>query len=255
MATSANYARLGFFMVLAGALIVGAVMWFGGADANRHEFLVETYFVDPVSGLDVGSAVNFRGVKVGAVKRISFIAAEYPKAAPEDRQTIWVLLALDRRLIGLSDGNVEGHVNEMLAKGIHATVSASGVTGLSRIEMNYPKTKIQDKKISWKPKNVCVPPAPSILQSAADSAQRILGQIDRMDLVDAWTNLIYTIKSAGATIEGAGGMLDAQRGNVNEILSNLREASASLRVFADEVRSNPALLLRDRSPEPLDETR
>ena len=255
MATNANYARLGLFVVLASALIVGAVMWFGGAGAHKHEFLVETYFVDPVSGLDVGSAVNFRGVKVGAVKRISFIAAEYPKAAPEDRQTIWVLMALDRRLIGLSDGNVEGHVNEMLAKGIHATVSASGVTGLSRIEMNYPKTKIQDKKISWRPKNVCVPPAPSILQSAADSAQRILGQIDRMDLVDAWTNLIFTIKSAGATIEGAGGMLDAQRGNVNEILSNLREASASLRVFADEVRSNPALLLRDRSPEPLDETR
>ena len=133
MATNANYARLGLFVVLASALIVGVVMWFGGADAHNHEFLVETYFVDPVSGLDVGSAVNFRGVKVGAVKRISFIAAEYPKAAPEDRQTIWVLLALDRRLIGLSDGNVEGHVNEMLAKGIHATVSASGVTGLSRI--------------------------------------------------------------------------------------------------------------------------
>ena len=255
MATSANYTRLGLFIVAASVLIVGAVIWFGGVRGNKHEIEIETYFVDPVSGLDVGSAVNFRGVKIGSVKQISFIGAQYADAAPEDRQTIWVRLALDERLIAMKDGDAKEHIKDLLDKGIHATVSASGVTGLSRIEMNFPKAKIVDKKISWKPRAITVPPAPSILQSAADSVQRILSQIDRMDLVDAWTNLIVTVRNAGAAFDNAGGLLDAQRGNVDEILSNLRDASSALRAFADEVRSNPSLLLRDRSPEPLDETR
>lgn len=251
----ANYAKLGFFIIVCAALIVGALVWFGGAGGNKHEYLIETYFSDPVSGLDVGSAVNFRGVRVGSVKRISFIGAIYPAAAHEDYPTIWVQLAIDSRLFGFADHDrVEDIFRDMIAKGIHATVSASGVTGLSRIEMNYPKTEIEDKKISWQPHSICVPPAPSILQSAADSAQRILNQIDRMDLVEAWTNFLYTIKSAGNALDHASALLDSQRGNITDTLDNLRDASASFRSFAETIRGNPSLLLRDQSPKPLDET-
>ena len=254
--TEANYAKLGFFIVVCAALIVGALVWFGGVGANKHEYLIETYFSDPVSGLDIGSSVNFRGVKVGSVKRISFIAAQYPDAAPEDRQTIWVQLAIDCRLLGTDDhDHIKELFTEMLAKGIHATVSASGVTGLSHIEMNYPKSAIADKKISWHPRYICVPPAPSILQSAADSAQRILNQIDRMDLVEAWTNLIATIKSAELALDHASSLLDSQRGNFDDTMSNLRDASSSIRSFADTIRDNPSILLRDQAPKPLDETR
>ena len=255
MATSANYARLGFFIVLASALVVGAIVWFGGMGGKQYEYLVETYFSDPVSGLDIGSAVNFRGVKVGAVKRISFIAAEYPEAAPEDRQTIWVQLALDRRLIGMRSESDDSLIRELVAKGVHATVSASGVTGLSHIEVNFPKSKIKDMRISWTPRSICIPPAPSILQNVADSAQHILDQLNRMDLVDAWTNLISTIRNADAAFNNASALLDSQRGNMSEIVDNLRDATQSFRVFADEIRVNPGALLRDRPREPLDETR
>ncbi len=255
MATSPNYARLGFFIVIAGALIVCSLVWFGGMGGNKHEFLAETYFENPVSGLDVGSTVNFRGVKLGSVKRISFIGAEYPHANAEDQQIIWVQLAFDERLLGMRGEDAEDHLRDMVSRGIHATVSASGVTGLSHIEINFPKMNIKDRKISWKPRSTCIPPAPSILQSAADSAQRILGQIDRMNLLDAWTNLVTTIKNANSAMENADGLLSAERGNINEIIENLREASVSLRVFANEIRENPAALLRDNPPEPLDETR
>ena len=252
----ANYTKLGFFIVACTALIIGALVWFGGMGGNKHEYLIETYFSDPVSGLDVGSAVNFRGVKVGSVKRISFIGAQYNDAAPEDRQTIWVQLAIDCRLFGREDlSRIEDLFREMLAKGIHATVSASGVTGLSHIEMNYPKSEIIDKKISWRPRSICVPPAPSILQSVADSAQRILNQIDQMDLVEAWTNFLSTVKSAGGALDHASALIDSQRGNIDDTMGSLRDAASSIRSFADTIRENPSLLLRDQAPKPLDETR
>jgi hypothetical protein len=42
---------------------------------------------------------------------------------------------------------------------------------------------------------------------------------------------------------------------VGEIMDNVREASIGLRAFTDEIRANPASLIRSSSPERLDETR
>lgn len=251
----ANYARIGFFIIVGIALILGTLVWLGGFGANKNEFLVETYFPNDVSGLDVGSSVNFRGVRVGSVKRISFIGAEYDVTVPEDGRKIYVLLALDQRLFRLNHaGSPEKMLASFVSKGLHATVSASGVTGLSHIELNFPKGRVPDERVSWKTRRVTIPPAPSILQSAADSATQILDQINRMDLLAAWTNAVSTLENANAAINSLSTLLESNGGNINEILDNLREASSSLRDFAIEVKSNPSILLRSNDPDRLPET-
>ena len=83
-----SYAKIGFFIVAGVALIAATVVYIGGMRAAQHEFPAETFFDDSVSGLDVGSTVDLRGVRVGTVKRISFIGAEYADARPEDRRKI-----------------------------------------------------------------------------------------------------------------------------------------------------------------------
>jgi len=252
----ANYARIGFFIVLTATLGVGVLMYLGGIGGNKYEYLCETYFSYPVSGLEVGSAVNFRGVKVGSVKRISFIANEYEDHADADAQTIWIQVSLDRRLMGVSDlDTVRENVERMIAKGLHARVSASGVTGLSKIEVDYPRSKIVDKPISWKPRTPCVPPAPSILQSASDSAQQILDQINRMDLVNFWTNAVSCLSSASDLLGNSSALVGSQQGAISEIISNLRDASVNLRDFSQQIRDNPGSLLRNHEPEPLPETK
>ena len=251
----ANYARIGSFIIVGIALIVATLVWLGGINGKDSEFLAETFFPNDVSGLDVGSAVNFRGVRMGAVKRISFVGAEYDVTAPEDGRKIYVLLALDRRLFRLNHVDEPETMLEMfVSKGLHATVSASGVTGLSHIELNFPKGNVPDERYSWKPRRITIPPAPSILQSAADSATQILDQINRMDLLAAWSNAVSTLESANSTITSFGTVLDSNSGNISDILDNLREASSSLRDFANDIRSNPSLLLRSNDPDRLPET-
>ena len=254
----ANFAKIGVFILAGLALIAGTLVYFGGAGGDKREYLVETYFPNDVSGLDVGSAVNFRGVRVGSVRRISFIGAEYDEIGnPHDRRQIYVELALDRRLFRFG-GNAE-HVNEALARlverGLHATVSSSGVTGLSKIELNFPTIQREDEKISWRPRYIVIPPAPAFLQSAADSVTQILDQLNRMDFVTAWSNVVQVTGSANVLLQDAATLVDAQKGNAGEIMDNLREASIALRAFADEIRANPAALLRSSTPDRLDETR
>lgn len=251
----ANYARIGGFIIVGIALIVATLVWFGGVSGKDSEFLVETYFPNDVTGLDVGSTVNFRGVRMGSVKRISFVGAVYDVTAPEDGRKIYVLLALDRRLFRVNHVEApEKMLESMVSKGLHATVSASGVTGLSHIELNFPKGKMPTENMSWKPRRITIPPAPSILQSAADSATQILDQINRMDLLEAWSNAVLTLESANTTIGSFGTLLESNSGNITEILDNLREASSSLRDFANEIKSNPSALLRSSDPDRLPET-
>lgn len=253
-----NYAKIGFFILSGIALAVGTLVYLGGFGAEKHEFIAETHFSYPVSGLDVGSAVNFRGVRVGSVRRISFVGAEYDEIAnPLDRRQIYVELALDKRLFRMS--NKEERVREVLERlverGLHATVSSSGVTGLSRIELNFPTIPREDEKISWRPQYVVIPPAPSILQSAADSATQILDQLNKMDFVGAWSNVVEVTAAANVLLRDASTLVQSQKGNVGEILDSFREAASGLRAFADEIRSNPSALLRSSTPERLDETK
>lgn len=255
----ANYTRIGFFIIVGVALILGTIVWLGGWGRNDNEMLAETYFPNDVSGLDVGSTVNLRGVRVGSVKRISFVGAEYDVSAPEDGRKIFVLMSLDKRLFRLHPDPSAEEPKQMLQRlvsmGLHATVSASGVTGLSRIELNFPKGKVTDERPTWKSHNTLIPSAPSILQSVAESATQILDQINRMDLFAAWTNAVSTIESANGTIGTVGTLLESNGGNIGEILDNLREASSSIRDFANDLKANPSILLRSSDPERLPETR
>ena len=253
-----NYAKIGFFILAGIACVVGTLVYLGGFGAERHEFIAETHFAYPVSGLDVGSAVNYRGVHVGTVRRISFIGAEYDEVLnPRDSQQIYVELALDERLFrfGGKNEDMDTTLRHLVEQGLRATVSSSGVTGLSKIELNFPKIPREAEKVSWSPNHVVIPPAPAFLQSAADSVTQVLDQLNRMDFVTAWSNVVEVTGTANILLQDVTTLLEAQRGNVDDILGNVREASVGLRAFTDEIRSNPSLLLRSNTPERIDETR
>lgn len=253
----ANFAKVGLFILAGVLLIAGTLVYIGTSRGEKNEFLVETYFKNDVSGLDVGSAVNFRGVRIGAVKEISFVGSEYENVPPHQARNIYVLLALDSRRcrIGKRNEDPMAAMRRMLDNGLHSTVSASGITGLSRIELNFPKTAVLDEKVSWEARHMVIPPAPSIFESAADSATRVMQQLDKMDFVGAWSNIVRLTGSAAGLCEDLGEIVETERGRIGTIIESMDGAASSLRTFSDEIRDNPSLLLRSRDAEPLDETR
>ena len=250
----ANYGRIGFTLLMGIALIVGVFVYFGGVGTNKEMVPAETFFHNPVTGLAPGADVCFRGVKVGSVKRMSFIGNEYPNS--RYKQAIWVELAFDSVLIG--GGSDKHHpvdeLRRIVEKGLHATVSASLLTGIAHIELDFPKSEVQEAPCDWRPRTICIPPAPTLLQSASDTIPKVLNKLDKMDLVGSWSNVMATVEAAHTLMGTAGALVESQQGNIGEILSNMRDASASLRDLANQLRDNPSLLLRAQDPQPLAET-
>ena len=256
MNNEANFAKIGVFIIAGILLIFGTLVYLGGMRGRKNEFFVETYFQNSVSGLDVGSAVNYRGVKLGSVKKISFIGAEYGDVPPKDGRKIYVLMAIDANLCRRSsDEDPTKAMKRMIDNGLRATVSASGITGLSHIEMNFPKTEVADERISWSPRHMLIHPVPSMLDSMADGLTKVLEALNKMDLAVAWSNVLMVTDGVSGMCENMNTLVESERGRISSILENLDGASSSLRMLAERISENPSLLIRSRDTEPLPETR
>ena len=250
MSSHANYAKIGFTVVIGIVAIVAVLIYLGGAGHSDITY-AETYYDTSVSGLSVGSAVNFRGVKIGEVKEISFVGAVYDGVPWSDAQRIYILMAFPRRKIGPS---APDRANEFVAKGLRATVTASGVTGLSRIELDLQRNRPPAPKVAWTPRHTYIPSYPSLLDNFSDSATKVMNEINRMDIASAWSNVSAAVDSAAHAAEGIRTMIDAARSGVDSIVGNVTEAAESLREVTMELKRNPSLLIREREAAPLEET-
>ena len=82
-----------------------------------------------------------------------------------------------------------------------------------------------------------------------------LNQLNKMDFVSVWSNVVRLAGSAADVCESANDLLDSQKGRINDTLQNFDSAVSSLRTFAETISENPSLLLRPRDAEPLPETK
>ena len=83
----------------------------------------------------------------------------------------------------------------------------------------------------------------------------MLDQLNRMDFVTAWSNVVEMTGSANVLLQETASLIQDQKGKVDETMENVLNASRGLRDFTDKIQANPASLLRSSEPERLDETR
>jgi phospholipid/cholesterol/gamma-HCH transport system substrate-binding protein len=71
METRAHYILVGLFTLLAGAGVLVFALWLTNASVDRDMNEFQVIFREPVSGLSVGSAVQYSGIRVGEVEELS----------------------------------------------------------------------------------------------------------------------------------------------------------------------------------------
>ena len=255
----ASYTRIGLTVVIGVASVVGALIYLGGMRGRGNEVLVETYYDKPVSGLSVGSVVNFRGVKVGEVREISFVGNKYDVEGTVNSR-IYILMALDGYLLD-KDGVDDEEFRQLAQSAVdgmqlRVSVVSSGITGLSRIEIDDVRQEGLDPvpPIAWTPRHAYIPTKISLFDNFSVAATKVMNQINRMDLGTAWSNLNSAVESLARAAEGAKNMLEARQGDIDRMLDDLSATSAAVRDLAGELRRNPSLLIRERRPTRLEET-
>lgn len=174
---------VGAFVIGAFALLFIALMSFGGVSffSKPPRFLV--LFDESIHGLDLGSPVKLRGVRVGRVvdlnirynqetsRSVVAVVCEFSKDAMTDAAGTGINIAGREELQALVD------------RGLRAQLGVLGLaTGLLYVELDMlnPKDFPADKNAT-DPRFVVVPAVPSAISAFQASLSEILSKIKRID--------------------------------------------------------------------------
>ena len=206
MSTKPSYFKIGLFVIVAGVLVLAAIVVFGSGAFAQEKIYFETYFDESVSGLSVGSPVELRGVRIGQVDKIAFILDEYNLAADDPEmsryeQYVMVLCSVNRQnLPDISDAQKMARLEQMVDRGLRVRLTSNILTGQAYLQADYvdpERFKVLD--IAWKPRNIYVSSAPGEFATLKDSVDKVLFRLQELDidkLVAAVENVLASLNTA-----------------------------------------------------------
>ncbi len=205
-----NYFKVGVFLVLATALIVAAVVILGaGTFAPKGKYF-ETYFDQSVGGLSPGAPVELQGVKVGQVRNIGFVSEVYhipPDLAARlgEQRLVRVVFAVDPRFTReLGAGEQQARRRQELRSGLRLRLESNLLTGQSSLQGTYvDPNRFPIPQWPWEPEFPFVPSVPGEFATLKESLDRILTELDQLDIQKLFNHVDDLILTADRAIADA----------------------------------------------------
>ena len=202
METRANYVLIGAFTIAVVVFGLLFSLWAAKYSSDRSWQEYKVIFNEPVTGLTEGSSVQYNGIAVGTVQRLTL--------SPQDPRRVEALLKIG--------ADVPVKVDTK------AKLSQLGITGSPFIQLtggspNAPRLLPQD--------NDDIPviqTEPSALQNIADTANRLVQRLDKVLSEENVSHINQTLANLDKVSSAIGG----QKEDVRALVINLRQASEQL---------------------------
>ena len=193
MSEKANYFKIGLFFVISVILIVTAVIVWGAGLFTKDKVYFETYFDSPVTGLNVGSSVELRGVKIGQVESIDFASAVYdistdPATVSRYERYVRVLCSISaegtkERAGDITDEQREARTRNLIYQGLRLRLASNILTGQAYLEGVFvDPNRFPALGITWTPHYMYIPSAPGQFSTMKDSVDKILAKLEGVDV-------------------------------------------------------------------------
>ena len=189
MDTKINFFKIGVFIIISTILLLSAIFWLGKYGFEKKKFdEYSVYFKESVSGLNVGSAIKYKGFEVGNVNEI--------KINPDNSEEIQIDIMI-KKGTPIKEDN-------------YAILGNLGITGLKYIEL---KGGSQNSPILEENKNgiKIIQSRTSDLTSFFDSTQditqeftKVLSQIKKVlndNNIDKFSSILTKSESSASNME------------------------------------------------------
>ena len=202
METRANYVLIGAFTLLTAIGLLMFGLWAAKFSSERSWQQYQIVFDEAVTGLSVGSPVQFNGILVGSIQQLSL--------DPNDPRRVIAIIRADARAPVKTD--------------TRARMAITSVTGPSVIQLTggtpgAPLLLDVDKR---NPPVILT--SPSALQNIADTANRL---VERLDVVLSDANVDH-ISATLENLDRISAALAAQDQGMEALLVSARDAARSL---------------------------
>ncbi len=191
------YLRVGVLVAIGLALAVGFILFLTANRLSRAATVYETYIQESVQGLEVGSAVRYRGVAIGRVTEIGLVSSEYRRprgdAFVSAFRLVLVRFSVEERRIGEVPS-----VDDAIRLGLRVRLAAQGITGVSYLELDFvDPERFPVRDLPWDPRFPFIPAIPSTVaqvQSAAEDLLQRLGEVDLAGLLGNLNGLVSELR-------------------------------------------------------------
>jgi ABC-type transporter Mla subunit MlaD len=206
--------KLGLFTIVALVALVAIAIVLGARGLRSQTVRYHTYFDESAQGLDVGSPVKYRGVRIGSVAKISI--------AP-DLRWVDVELAIDN----------DAAKRLQLAQpppALRTQLALQGITGVKFIDMDFvdpAMTPLPD--LGFPPAHNYIPSRPSLFKGLEGRIGGVTRELP--DLIDSTK---HTLDKVGQVIDEARDEHLAARAGA--VIDNLQTASNELERWTRELR-------------------
>ena len=230
MAKRTNPRLIGAFVVGAMALTIVGILAFGGGQyfAKRYEAVM--FFQGSLSGLAVGSPVEFRGVKVGSVTSISI---QYDVARQDVKIPVYV--EIFPKAFQIVGGHHDvGNIENLVQRGLRAHLQLQSlVTGQSFIEFEFrPETPI--RLVGAETGMPELPTVPSSLDAIQSDIVSVLGKIAKLPLDEIAERLLKVLDHSDHFVA----TLDAQIAPLSTSLMQVADEASKTLVDARRLVNN-----------------
>ncbi|MBC8382554.1 MAG: MCE family protein [Candidatus Cloacimonetes bacterium] len=209
MVSKSQKIRLGVFIIVALVLLfimVGIIV--GTKLFDKKDFYFIEYKDQSVSGLNIGSAVQYHGIRVGRIEELSI--------DKEDVTTVIVEISVKEGTPIKTD--------------VKAVMAAVGITGLKQIELIGGDPRNENLKPSS-----YIQPGESTLDVITDKAEDIANKIDEIlrniaNILDERTqkNIQEVVDNTNSSLKNINLILDDNRESLNESIENIARISSEL---------------------------
>jgi phospholipid/cholesterol/gamma-HCH transport system substrate-binding protein len=276
MSARTNHIKIGMFVLAALFLLIAGLLAFGARSYLSPKAKFETAIPGEVSGLSVGSAVQFRGVPLGTVTRITFSWTVYPKS-----KSGYIVVEFEAAadVVPLPPGTDRTTaIKDAVSRGLRAMVKGQGITGTSILALEDLDPKDNPPPVlDYTPRYTYIPSAPAQFTRMLDAVEKSLNnlekldfgsigrsvtnalsavtqlsaKIDKLDFQSVATNassLLVDLKATSVKLQDAvvqvqetikGMKLDAVSQNANDLVTGLRDTNAKVQALLDRVTAAP----------------
>jgi ABC-type transporter Mla subunit MlaD len=210
MSKQPNYFWIGLFVLGVLGLIIGGIVMVSADSMGVDAILMETYLDESVMGLSVGSELSHRGVPIGRIERITFVATVYEMAVgSRDLERfgryVLVVVAVDpKRVPTLGDDPEKFRLmmEEQVRQGLRLKLSYQGITGLAVLETDYVTVdRTTDLEINWEPKNIYIPSTPSLITSFTQAVDNVFQRLEKIDFEAVVNNINGNLTTLEKTLK------------------------------------------------------
>ena len=222
MARKTSKFMIGLFVTIGILIGMVAVVWLGASKYFEKGQTYVTYFDESVQGLQLDSAVKYRGVEAGRVEKI--------RVAPDNR-LIEVVMKINLR------GKLE---REYVAQ-----LKAAGITGIVFVELDRKESDKPDlsPKITFASEYPVISSKPSDVKqllTGIDNVIQSLNKIDTQGISDQIKSTLKVLESVVASVDNVVGSVEKAlgTGKLEEAVVEVRNTLLKVQNFVSDAQKD-----------------